>query len=101
MKNETVHGIWENGKVILDGPADWPEGCRLVIEPAPKDESFGIREEDWQDTSEAIADWLQWYDSLEPLEMTPQEEAEWQAARKAMKEYTVANMHKDTEGLFP
>jgi hypothetical protein len=101
MKSGSAHGTWKNGQVILDKPADWPEGCRVTIEPAAKEEPLDMREEDWQDTPEAIADWLQWYDSLEPLEMTPQEEAEWQAARTAMKEYTVANMHKDTEGMFP
>jgi hypothetical protein len=45
-----------------------------------------MREEDWQDTPEAIAAWLRWYDSLEPLQFTPQEEAKWQDVSQAQKE---------------
>src|SRR5579875_2628072 len=80
-----VPGTYKNGHIILDAPADWPEGCRVIVEPAPQGEPIGIREEDWPDTPEGIAAWLQWYDSLEPIEMTPQQEAEWQAARKAQR----------------
>jgi hypothetical protein len=77
-----VKGTVQNGHVVLDHPTDLPEGCRVIVEPIAE-ETLGIREEDWQDTPEAIAAWLQWYDALEPLTRTPQEEAEWQAARIA------------------
>jgi hypothetical protein len=73
----SVKGIVKNGGVILDNPAELPEGCRVVVEPLTDQETFGVREEDWQDTPEAVAAWLRWYDSLEPLQMTPREEAEW------------------------
>jgi hypothetical protein len=96
-----IKGTYTNGQIVLDAPADWPDGSRVLVEPVPAEEMLGIREEDWLDTPEAIAAWLKWYDSLEPLEMTPEEEAEWQAARKATKEYTIANMHKGIEDLFP
>ena len=46
----------------------------MIREPSPE-ESIGAGEEDWADTPEAVADWLRWYDSLEPLEMIPEEEA--------------------------
>lgn len=57
-----------------------------------------MREEDWSNTPEAIGDWRRWYDSLEPLETTPQEEADWAAWRMRVCEYTIANMHKEVEG---
>ena len=81
-----VKGTVQNGHVVLDNPTDLPEGSRVLVEPIAEEETFGIREEDWQDTPEAVAAWLRWYDSLEPIERTPQEEAEWQAARAAQKE---------------
>ena len=65
----------------------------------PKEETLGVREEDWSDTPEAIASWLQWYDSLEPLEMTPEEEAEWQAARQAQKDFEKARLFEHAEKL--
>lgn len=52
------------------------------------------QEEDWSNTPEAIADWLAWYDSLEPLVFTPEEEADLQDSRRRVKEYTIAHMNE-------
>jgi hypothetical protein len=57
----------QNGHVVLDSAADPPEGCRVLVERI--DEEMGTREEDWQDTPEAIAAWLKWYESLEPIQL--------------------------------
>ena len=87
-------GTWKNGQIVLDEPADWPEGCRVFIEPIPEGEALGIREEDWPTDPEGIARHLALMDQIEPLKMTPEEEAEWQAARKAQKEFEIANWEK-------
>ena len=72
-----VHAVWKDGRIIPEGPIDWPEGCRLRIEPDPVQPTPGEdRAEDWSNSPEAIADWLAWYDSLEPLVLTPEEEAD-------------------------
>ena len=81
-----VKGTVQNGHVVLDNPAVLPEGSRVIVEPVSEGEMGGMREEDWQDTPEAIAAWLRQCDSLEPIEMTPKEEAEWRAARLEQKE---------------
>jgi hypothetical protein len=99
-KMDAIHATWKSGQIILDGPVDWPEGCRLVIEPETAGEQNGIREEDGANTPEAIATWLKWYASLEPLVFTPEEEADLAAWRQKIKEYTLANMHKGVEELF-
>ena len=52
----TVKGTWKNGQVVLDSPTDWPEGCRVSIEPLAEEDTFGIREEDWPSTPEALTD---------------------------------------------
>jgi hypothetical protein len=98
---DVVRAIWKDGQVLLDGAVDWPDGSRLLIEPDSfNGEAIGVREEDWSNTPEAIAAWLKWYDSLEPLIFTPDEEADLAAWRKRVKEYTIANMEKNVEGLF-
>ncbi len=94
-----LKGTVKNGHIVLDAPADWPEGFRVLVEPLGEAEAYGSREEDWQDTPEAIAAWLAWYDSLEPLEMTPAEEAEWPAARQAQKEFEKARFNEHAEKL--
>ena len=50
---------------------------------------LGVTEEEWSNTPEAIADWLKWYDSLEPLVMTPEEQAEWEELVAASFEATI------------
>ena len=97
----TIRATWRNGQIVMDGPVDWSEGCRLRIEPESEQaETSEMREEDWSNSPEAIADWLSWYDSLEPLIFTPEEEADLAAWRRQVKEYTIANMHKSIDGLF-
>jgi hypothetical protein len=76
-----IKGIVKNGHIVLDNPVSLPEGCRVLVEPIVEEETLGIREEDWQDTPEAVDAWLRWYDSLKPLQFTVQEETERQAAR--------------------
>ncbi len=65
-----IKATWKNGQIVPDENAEWPESCRLLVEPIPVERTFGLREEDWPDTPEAVAEWLRWYDSLEPLEFT-------------------------------
>ena len=94
-----IKGIMKNGSIVLDTPADLPEGCRVLVEPILEEETLGIRQEDWQDTPEAVAAWLRRYDSLEPLQLTAQEESEWQAARQAQKEREKAAFAEHAEKL--
>jgi hypothetical protein len=96
-----IHGVWQDGRIIPEGPVDWPEGCRLRIEPETEPVPPGTLEdqaEDGSDSPEAIADWLAWYDSLEPLVFTPAEEADLRDWRRRIKEYTIAHMNDGIEG---
>jgi hypothetical protein len=74
---EAIRATRMNGRIVPDGPVDWPEGCRLVVEPEAEEATpVEARDEVWSNSAEAIADWLAWYDSLEPLEITTAEEAD-------------------------
>jgi hypothetical protein len=98
---DAIGATWKDGRIAPDGPVDWPEGCRLRIEPEPAQaETSGWCEEGWSDSPEAIVDWLAWYDSLEPLIFTPEEKAELGDWRRQVKEYTIANMAEGIEDLF-
>jgi hypothetical protein len=97
---DAIRGTWKNGQVVLDGPVDWPDGRRLLVEAEPSQETIGIPDEDWSNTPEGIEAWLRWYESLEPLVFTPQEEADLAAWRQKVKEHTITHMHKGIEGLF-
>src|SRR5687768_8411897 len=84
-----IKGTYRNGTIILAEKADWAENTEVVVKPIGEP-TFGLREEDWHETPEAVAEWLRWYDSLQPLVMSKEEEAEWQAALQAQKEYELA-----------
>jgi hypothetical protein len=99
-----ITGTWKNGQIVPDNPVNWPEGCRLVIEPVPTETTLGIREEDWPTTPEGIARHLALMEQIEPVIMTDEERAEWEAARKAQKDFEKANFEKwakQIEELFP
>jgi hypothetical protein len=96
--NKTLTGTWKNGQIILDETADWPEGCRVVVTPEQAQETHGMTEEEQSNTPEAIARWLAEFDAIPPWQMTAEEEAEWQAARQAVKDYTIAKMNQRFSG---
>jgi len=79
---KALTATWTNGQILPDEPANWPEGCRLRIEPFEPSQTLGIRDDEWSNTPEAIEAWIRWYESLEPLEFTPEEQAAWDKARE-------------------
>jgi hypothetical protein len=98
-----IKGTFKGEQVVLGQTADWPEGIEVLVEPIPHERSLGVREEDWPADPEGIARHLALMDQIEPLVMTPEEEATWQAARKAQKEFEQANWDRRArriEGLF-
>jgi hypothetical protein len=94
-------GTFRNGQVQWDHAPDWPEGFRFQAVPLTEEEQIGLTEEEWDDSPEGIAAWLHWYDSLEPIIMTPEEEADLAAWRQKVKEYAISKMDQRIEELFP
>ncbi len=95
-----VKGTVRGGRLEVAVPPDWPDGTEVIVQPILQEDSFDVREEDWSNTPEAIADWLKWYDSLEPLTLTPEEEADAEAWMRKVNEYSIAKMNKLGEEPF-
>ncbi len=89
-----------NGQIVPDGPTNWPEGCRLRVEPVTNVHVSEAPQTDEPETPEQIEEWLRWYHSLEPLEFTPEERADLAAWRQKVKEYDIAKSQQRIEGLF-
>lgn len=87
-----ISGMYIDGKVILDAPVDWPEGVRVSV--SPQTEKIGITEDEWPTTPEGIAEAVERMRSFEAVEFTPEEEAEWLAAREEVKRYTLEKMQQ-------
>ena len=80
-----IMGTVKNGLIVLDEPADLPDGSRVIVQQVEHTETFGISESNWSDSPEAIADWINWYDSLEPVEMPMADEQSLEAHRRRQK----------------
>src|SRR5208283_4102160 len=65
--------VIQQGQVIVANPIDLPDGTEVVISASPNfsEDDF---ETGWDNSPEGIASWLEWYNSLEPLIFTAEEE---------------------------
>ncbi len=100
----TLTGILKEGRIILNEQADWPEGCRVVVIRETAVPTLGLAEDEQGDNPESIARWIAAFDAIPPLEMTPEEEVAWRAAREANKAYEMATFDERArriEALFP
>jgi hypothetical protein len=100
-----ILAIWKNGQIVPTQPVDWPEGTALAVEPieeqglppaVPEGDLLG-------DDRASIARWLAWFDSLEPLNFTPEEEAALQEARRQRRDWEKSQFQERAErlkGLF-
>ena len=53
-----IKATWKNGQVLLDRPADWPDGRRLVVmEERPTEIAF-MTEDEQSDDPQAIERWI-------------------------------------------
>jgi hypothetical protein len=101
-----VTGTFLNGHVELDSRVDWPNGLRVTVAAAATrsrspgsngafDDAWGIDEAHYEDTPEFRAEILRRIDAVEPLELTPDEEREWQEAMKWIGDYTLEAVKRD------
>lgn len=94
-----IQGTVKNGQIILKEPLSWPDGTEVIVEPVSFNGTPGLPEEGETLDAEAIERQLALMDQIEPLIMTPEEEAEWQAARQAQKEFEKATFNQRAEKL--
>lgn len=92
-------GTVKNGLVILDEPALLPEGSRVLVQSVGTVEPLGVSEADWKDSPEAIDDWIAWYDSLEPLELSAADQQALDGFRERQKELGKSDFGERAERL--
>ncbi|MBV9126152.1 MAG: hypothetical protein JO112_22615 [Planctomycetes bacterium] len=94
----TIKATVRGGRLEVEEPIDLPDGTEFLI-PLPNGPEQ-TEEAAWDNSPEGIADWLKWYDSLEPLILTAEEEAITEACLRTMNEYGIGKMEKRSEDLF-
>jgi hypothetical protein len=90
----TIHG----GQIVPDAPLDLPEGTRVEITPRQlSGGKIGLDPLEWRDDAEALADWGTWIKTFEPLEFTPDEEAELSRFREEMRRFNIEAVRRQME----
>jgi hypothetical protein len=93
----TITGTYHNSQIVPDGRVAWPEGTRVDITPRSAPGKMGLDESQWRDDPAALADWDAWLKTIEPLEFTPEEEAERARCRAAMRQFNVEAVRRRRE----
>ena len=84
-----ILGMVKNGRVEVDAPPNWPEGATVRVQLGMNGQAEHAVEK--PETPEEIEGWIRRFRAIEPIETTPEEEASWEAERKAQREFDVAN----------
>lgn len=80
----TIRGTIRDGKVVLDEPANWPEGTRVSVGPMP----IAMMTEDEQgDDPESIARWLAAFDAIPVVVESPLDDPAAVAWRDTMERH--------------
>jgi hypothetical protein len=99
----TIRGTIQDGKVVLDEPANLPDGTRVVLAvPGEEYVGVGMREEDWPTDEAGIAALVASMDQIQPF-LTPEDEERWRQALAEQKAWELANWDahcKKIEDLF-
>src|SRR5437660_11067561 len=98
MMNASL-SVVKNGRVEIDVPPDWPDGTPVRVELGLNGQAK--YDDERPETPEEIEEWIRRFREIEPIEMTPAEEAAWAADRKLQAEFDNApERDRRIEGIF-
>ncbi len=96
---KAIQAVWKNGRIVPSQPVDWPDGTTLTVEPIEGPPTGQPEGDILGDDPASIARWLAWYDGLDPLIFTSEEEAAWQAARRESRDWEKSRFGERAEQL--
>jgi hypothetical protein len=72
----TIKATVRNRRIELNAPDDLPDGTEVLVDVVPlAPGKIGIDESEWRDDAAALADWDAWLKAIEPIQLTPDEQA--------------------------
>jgi hypothetical protein len=87
-----------NRRIELNAPIDLPDGTEVLVEVTPVARAkIGIDESEWRDDSEALADWNAWIQAIEPIELTPEEQAANDRFQEEFRRFNIEAVRKQME----
>ena len=92
-----VRAIWTKGRILPSEPVDWPDGSELLVEPVSTKARIGLDESEWTDDAAALADWEAWIHTIEPLELTEEEERDMERYREQVRQFNLEAVRRQME----
>lgn len=72
----TIKATVRNRRIELPAPDDLLDGTEVLVDVTPLSSGkIGLDGSEWRNDPAALADWDAWIRTIEPLELTPEEEA--------------------------
>jgi hypothetical protein len=98
----TVKATVRHRRIEVIAPDELPDGTEVLVEVTPiSRQRIGIRESEWRDDPEALADWDWWIQRIEPIELTPEEQAGHERFEEEFRRYNIEAVRKQMEGGAP
>ena len=94
-----TRGVIQHGRVEVEDPINLPDGTEVSL-AISESESEINSDEQWDHTPEGVADWLRWYDALQPFVMTAREEADAEAWMRQVNARGAGELTQSTVDLF-
>ena len=94
-----VHATLLGGVLVPDTPLPLPDGTRFRVTTTLAEPLQTVTEDEQGDDPESIARWLAWYDALEPLILTPEDEERIRQARADQKAFELAHWEEHSRKL--
>lgn len=64
----SIRAVVHDRRIELTVPDDIPDGAEVLIDLRPvAPAKIGLSEAEWRDDAEALADWVAWLDTIEPV----------------------------------
>lgn len=92
-----LKGVVSKGRIELDEPLNLPDGTVLII-PLPNGK-LDVPDDDEPMTQMEIERRLALMDQMQPLQMSDEEIAQWEAERKAQREWDKAHFYERAKKL--
>ncbi len=87
---QTIKTTVRNGRIELKAPNELRDGTQVLVAVTPVwPEQVGIDESEWRDDGDALADWETWLGTIEPIELTPEEQAAHDRFEEAFRRFNV------------
>jgi hypothetical protein len=95
-----TRGVIQQGQVEVKEPINLPDGTEVSLAISEPVRSEADSDELWEPSPAEVANWLAWYEALEPLVITAAEEAEAEAWLKQTSAHGASRLRQCTMDLF-